>query len=809
MADSYSFGLVAWSTFFGSGERPPGSNAEERRDHIISELKETSSRKKAGLHLAGIFENALTLLLQEDPSQRPNKLEGLFGINKKSKYVESRHRSTNTTALGSRSNGLNGVQESLQVNFREGQFEPNRLPWELHPSHAFKKDLLFRYMDDPDSVPGDFLFTYFLELTMLEESSGFRIQPKHYSLLDVFETAAKKGFPPAQAIVPDVFAFYGKPIPSVTDKQLTSCLENAVRTGSTFARRHLQSRDPVALSTSMKFFEAKGGYGMFYATGGSNYQIHSIVASGHVDDLKDYLCQGGEVDINSTTIHGEPPLYLVCLRGSWDMAIELLNRGATAPGNYSQYGTTCLHWIFAFDPSIQSLAVTKLVESGIDIDSKASRSPPFFHYPFGLPAGTPLHWAVATGSHTAIQALVGHGASLNIRDGCDPYRYDHRIRILGSFGPRIEDVYSYSETGTQGLSPLDYAAIHHDPFIFELLLSLRKSVPINDVDEEGFTVMHRLSTLAERRTRSGVRFSFLPFQGDPVESAGRLARTIAAIKSLGGDLEKLTTPNVNKAQAEQNGGQLMDWEGDTPLMLAARGGRPAVVRALLEAGADVNHENKAGIMALHCISENRHVVTKIASLLVSAGAAVSHKARDGATPLQRAASMRAVEMMDLLLSHGADVDEVDMYKRSPFQGSSVFAHLARPAYNTADASDETYDEAVARLVEKHLLLAHVNVDERLRVVTRGAPGSTTLLGLFSQLLMRHTVSVLIRCGADVNVISRIRKTPLDTAIEAKESEELTMRRRRHRTLSQYEKICMRREAVIKIVRDAGGRRSTD
>lgn len=689
-------------------------------------------------------------------------------------------------------------------------------PWELHPLNPIMHNLIPRFMHDPTSAPRGILFAYFLELTMIEKRSKFPSK-LGFSLLDVLLVAANLGIPTAQAVIPDIFAFCGKLIPEQIEGHLTEYLQNAVSTGSTFARGHLESRDNAALQSSRRCFEANGGYGRFYTIGGYNHQIHPIVSNGHVDDLRNHLNQVDVTGINHKTIHGEPPLYLACVRGSWDIVAELLDRGAIAPENYTACHITCLHWAFAFDPSIQDTAVTRLVQSGLDIDAKASHPLPFFHYPFELPAGAPLHWAVATGSHTAIRALIEQGASLNIRDGSDPYRYDHRVRVLGAVGSLNEDAFSFSEVGTQGLSPLDYAAMRHDPFIFETLLSLKKNVSINDVDEEGFTVLHRLSTNFWQRTRSGVRFHLLPFQGDPVESMTRLERTVEAIKRLGGNFEQLTTPNINKAQAQLLNGEELDSEDNTPLMLAARGGCPDVVRVLLSAGADANQQNEAGITALHCIPENRNLAEEIASLLVSGGAEINRRGRDGDTPLQKAASACSPEMMDVLLSHGADIEEVDTYKRSRLSGSSIFAHLSRGPF-PGGPFDETYDTAIASLFEKHIL-TQADTEKRLRIVAQCAPRSATLLDIFASCLMRHTVSVLIRCGSDVNAISNAyhmrekekrmfkvmtRATPLDTAMKAKASYQHLMKERRHRTRTEYDQGCMLADMVIKSIQDAGG-----
>lgn len=89
-ADSYSFGLMMWSILFCYGERVPGSNASERRDHIMRELENTNAKKNLEPSLTEVLQVNLPLLLHDDTSRRPNKLSGLFGTNKEVGFVKSK-----------------------------------------------------------------------------------------------------------------------------------------------------------------------------------------------------------------------------------------------------------------------------------------------------------------------------------------------------------------------------------------------------------------------------------------------------------------------------------------------------------------------------------------------------------------------------------------------------------------------------------------------------------------------------------------------------------------------------------------------
>ena len=96
--------------------------------------------------------------------------------------------------------------------------------------------------------------------------------------------------------------------------------------------------------------------------------------------------------------------------------------------------------------------------------------------------------------------------------------------------------------------------------------------------------------------------------------------------------------------------------GETPLMHAARSGQIAAVRALVEAGADVDaQEGWNGQSALMWASAEGHV--PVVEALLAAGADIRARSNSGATPLlfgTRKGSMGAVHA---LLAAGADVNE--------------------------------------------------------------------------------------------------------------------------------------------------------
>ena len=171
---------------------------------------------------------------------------------------------------------------------------------------------------------------------------------------------------------------------------------------------------------------------------------------------------------------------------------------------------------------------------------------------------------------------------------------------------------------------------------------------------------------------------------------------------------------------------MSDRYGQTPLFYAAQNGHMAVVKLLLEKGADVNDRS----MPLHTASSNGHV--KVVSLLLEKGAGVNVTNQDRSTPLQWASDNGHVEVVRLLLEKGANVNAVS-------QGGSTPLHWA---------SDNGHVEVVRLLLEKG---ANVNA---------ASQGGSTPLHWATINMHIEVIRLLLEKGADVNVANQAGSTPL-------------------------------------------------
>jgi len=128
----------------------------------------------------------------------------------------------------------------------------------------------------------------------------------------------------------------------------------------------------------------------------------------------------------------------------------------------------------------------------------------------------------------------------------------------------------------------------------------------------------------------------------------------------------LTVPTalVLTARAEE---KTAPESGDKPsknLHESAADGDIEQVKLLISKGADVNEKDKEGRTALHYASEKSHI--EVAKLLISQGAYVNAMDRNWAKPLHYAAMHGDRQTVELLLNEGADVDAQDASGRRPW-----------------------------------------------------------------------------------------------------------------------------------------------
>uniref|UniRef100_A0A1I8I1A6 Poly [ADP-ribose] polymerase n=1 Tax=Macrostomum lignano TaxID=282301 RepID=A0A1I8I1A6_9PLAT len=244
---------------------------------------------------------------------------------------------------------------------------------------------------------------------------------------------------------------------------------------------------------------------------------------------------------------------------------------------------------------------------------------------------TPLHFAAGYNRLSVVEFLLQQGADVHAKD-------------------------------KGGLVPLHNACSYGHAKVAELLLHSGASVNVTDLWK--FTPLHE----AAAKGKFEICKLLLRHGADPAKKNRDGCAPIDLVKDtesdiydlLRGDqalLESAKKGNLAKVQrlVSPENISCRDTAGrnSTPLHLAAGYNNYEVAEYLLAQGAEVNAQDRGGLIPLHNASSYGHV--DIAALLVRHGADVNAVDKWGYSPLHEAAQKGRTQVCALLLAHGANV----------------------------------------------------------------------------------------------------------------------------------------------------------
>ena len=229
-------------------------------------------------------------------------------------------------------------------------------------------------------------------------------------------------------------------------------------------------------------------------------------------------------------------------------------------------------------------------------------------------ADSPLSDAAKRGDRDTVLALIGQQADVNV--------------------PAVD-----------GTTALHWAVYHNDLELATRLLNARADVNVKnryDVPPLALACTNANPRMVDLLLEAGADPKAAP-AGEPVLMTAARTGNVDAVKALLGRGAEVNTPEPLR--------------GQTALMWAAIENHPAVVRHLLENGADVHARSKAGSTSLMFAAREGHLET--ARILVESGADVNQAMPNGATVLMLAIDNLRYPVAAFLLEKRANPNAIN------------------------------------------------------------------------------------------------------------------------------------------------------
>ncbi|KXH69096.1 hypothetical protein CSAL01_01458 [Colletotrichum salicis] len=306
------------------------------------------------------------------------------------------------------------------------------------------------------------------------------------------------------------------------------------------------------------------------------------------------LCEP-KISVDTETSDGQTALHWAVRYGNLRL-VELFLRNSANPNKLDHLKETPLHKTL-IKPIVNDVDIVRaLVRYGAKPELKGPR---------GYSAMTS---AIRYGPTSIAKVLVESQQSLNaeIFEGWTSLRqvFYHGREIIGKskIGP----------SKTNGSSSLRQAVENHAQYLTDLLLD--RGVSLNHPSSDGWTPLNH-----------AIRY----MHNDPSK------------------IERLLTRNPEPSDPNLSAG------GETPLQLAISNNRPAIVKLLIEHGANQDEPYENGSTPLIDAINREH--KDIVWVLIESGASIDKRAADGHTALTRAVMKDDKSTIWLLVSKGASV----------------------------------------------------------------------------------------------------------------------------------------------------------
>ncbi|WP_456201480.1 ankyrin repeat domain-containing protein [Wolbachia endosymbiont of Protocalliphora sialia] len=465
--------------------------------------------------------------------------------------------------------------------------------------------------------------------------------------------------------------------------------------------------------------------------------VHVAIENNSKDIIGFLLSKG--VSINDTDKQGYTPLHYAAWRGRLEIAELLVDKGASInTADASTAGKKPIH--VAAENNSKSI-IEFLISKGVNVDEADKNG------------WAPLHYAAKFDQLEVAKFLIEKGANINAADtstiGEKPIHVAAENNSKNIIEFLISKGVSVNDTDKDGRTPLYWASWNGRLDVVEYLIG--KGADISAKDKDGRNPLdvakgHQYDNVVEYLQQAELRLNkqlLTAVQDGDFEKVKDLVSRGASLDAANIDAQDKDgkTPlhfaaqegNLDMVQFFLNRGaniKAKDMYGWTPLHFASAYGKFDVVKFFLDSNINIRAKDRYGDTPLHLAAQNNDKSEIVESFLDSDANNINDRTNNGWTPLHVAVQGNKPSTVKLLLGRGADIEVKDTYGQTPLDL----------------ATQKGYTDIVKILEQEQL-------GKELFTAVREYD--------FSR------VEKLISRGANIDTKNKNGKTPLDIAINTK------------------------------------------